>query len=250
MPIFVLLNIQIHPVQKVIFRDIGLKDYSETWTYQGTLQKELIDKKLALRDLYKEDYVQQLKDTQRHYLLFCEHPHVYTLGRSGSEKNLLLSEETLLSKGATFFKINRGGDITYHGPGQIVGYPIFDMECFFSDVHQFVRYLEEIVIRTLAEYGLQGVRIKDYTGVWIEGTVKRKICAIGVHFSRWVTMHGFAFNINPQLEYFDYIIPCGIQEADKGVTSLSKELKREVPIAEVKEILKYQCATLFKFEYL
>lgn len=188
-----------------------------------------------------------------HHLLFCEHPPVMTLGRSGAEEHLLLDEAGLREKGIEFYKINRGGDITYHGPGQIVGYPIFDLDEFFTDVHRYVRYLEEAVIRTLAEHGIEDAyRIKEYTGVWLpqKGWLpKRKICAIGVHLSRWVTMHGFAFNVNTDLGYFRHIVPCGINDKDKDVTSLAKELGHAVDENEVKEKLRHHFAELFGFEF-
>lgn len=234
-------------MQKVVFQDLGLIRYKDAWAYQEEKLKELVDRKLKNLKLAPEE-----RETQRHYLLFCEHPPVYTLGKSGSMDNLLLDEQGLEREGFEFFKINRGGDITYHGPGQIVGYPIFDLDCFFTDVHRYVRYLEEAVVRTIAEYGLEGMRVKGYTGVWLEADgalPKRKICAIGVHLSRWVTMHGFAFNVNTQLSHFENIIPCGIDDKDKDVTSLSRELGREAGIDEVKEKLRWHFADLFGFEF-
>lgn len=236
-------------MQKVVFQDLGLMDYKAAWDYQQLRHKELIDNKMNNRELQKAGKEIQ---TQQHYLLLCEHPPVYTLGKSGSMENLLLSEQELEREGFQFYKINRGGDITYHGPGQIVGYPIFDLDEFFTDVHQYVRYLEEIILLTLQEYDLKGIRIPGYTGVWLEseGSLpKRKICAIGVHLSRWVTLHGFAFNINTELNHFNHIIPCGINDSDKDVTSLAKELGREVPMAEVKQLLKRFFAEKFDFEY-
>lgn len=223
--------------------------YQEAWDYQTQLHQEIVEQKLALRKAG-----QDLSPTESglHYLIFCEHPPVYTLGKSGSIDNLLLDDAALAQAGFEFFKINRGGDITYHGPGQIVGYPIFDLDRFFTDVHRYVRYLEEAVIRTLAEYGLKGIRVEKYTGVWLEETEQlplRKICAIGVHLSRWVSMHGFAFNINTQLAHFNNIIPCGIADEDKTVTSLSKELGREMDIEEVKARLKDHFAHLFGFTF-
>lgn len=234
-------------MQEVVFQDLGLIRYKDAWAYQEEKLKELVDRKLKNLKLEPEE-----RETQRHYLLFCEHPPVYTLGKSGSMDNLLLDEQGLEREGFEFFKINRGGDITYHGPGQIVGYPIFDLDCFFTDVHRYVRYLEEAVVRTIAEYGLEGTRVKGYTGVWLEaggGLPQRKICAIGVHLSRWVTMHGFAFNVNTQLSHFKNIIPCGIDDKDKDVTSLSRELGREADIDEVKEKLRWHFADLFGFEF-
>jgi len=236
-------------MQKVIFKDLGTISYREAWDYQQELLQQSIDTKRQNRDLKETN--RPLLDV-RHYLLFCQHPPVYTLGRSGSPEHLLLDEQGLREKGIEFFKINRGGDITYHGPGQIVGYPIIDLDEFFTDVHRYVRYLEEAIIRTLAEYGLEAMRIKEYTGVWLPQTnvfPKRKICAIGVHLSRWVTMHGFAFNINTDLQYFNHIIPCGINDSDKTVTSLAKELGRKVDEEEVKQKLKSHFATIFGFEF-
>lgn len=235
-------------MKKVIFKDLGRISYREAWDLQQSLLAELVERKMENRRRQKRG---EASLPQHHYLLFCEHPPVYTLGKSGSVDNLLLDEATLSHKGFEFFKINRGGDITYHGPGQIVGYPIFDLDCFFTDVHRYVRFLEEAVIRTLAEYGLESTRIKGYTGVWLEGgegEPARKICAIGVHLSRWVTMHGFAFNINTALDHFNYIIPCGIQEEGKEVTSLARELGREIPLPEVQQTLLRHFRELFEFE--
>lgn len=229
----------------VQLQELGLKDYKETWEYQQEIFQEILDTKVRNR---REDDQQLTNNT----LLIVEHPHVYTLGKSGDLSNLLLSQEQLVSKNATFYKINRGGDITYHGPGQIVGYPILDLENFFTDIHKYLRFLEEMVILTLAEYGLKAERSTGETGVWLDvGTpFARKICAMGVRASRWVTMHGFALNVNTNLGYFDHIIPCGIK--GKAVTSLHVELgKKEVSIPEVKEkLLKHFCA-LFeaKLEY-
>ncbi len=230
--------------ERVVFQDLGCIDYQKAWDYQTQLQREVIDAKLAARRSGVEP-----APGRRHYLLFCDHPPVYTLGKSGSAANLLLDSEQLRAQGFQYFKINRGGDITYHGPGQIVGYPIFDLDGFFTDVHRYVRYLEEAVIRTLAEYGIEAGREPGYTGVWIDGRPKRKICAIGVHLSRWVTMHGFAFNVCPQLDHFANIIPCGIQEADRDVTSMERELGRAIDVQEVKDRLKRHLATLFQFDF-
>jgi lipoyl(octanoyl) transferase len=236
-------------MEKVIFQDLGNISYRQAWDYQQGLLQELVDRKLANRLRRAEGLS---AGTQRHYLLFCEHPPVYTLGKSGSQDHLLLGEQELEKEGFEFFRINRGGDITYHGPGQIVGYPIFDLDCFFTDVHKYVRFLEEAVIRTLEDYGVAACRIEGLTGVWLDAKgflPKRKICAIGVHLSRWVTMHGFAFNVNTQLQHFRHIIPCGIADADKGVTSLEQELGRPVGLAEVKEKLRGHFAALFGFEW-
>ena len=205
-------------MNKVVkLEDLGLKDFKETWDYQEELFKAILDTKIKNR---REDAGLV---TNNHFL-FVEHPHVYTLGKSGDLSNLLLSESQLAEKGATFYKINRGGDITYHGPGQIVGYPILDLDNFFTDIHKYLRFLEEVIILTLAEYGLKTERSPGETGVWLDvGTpFARKICAMGVRASRWVTMHGFALNVNADLGYFDNIIPCGIK--GKAVTSLNNEL--------------------------
>jgi len=224
---------------KVVFQDLGLIDYKEAWEYQEKRFDEIIAIKKNNR---KEDR----QDPTQSYLLFCEHPHVYTLGKSGKESHLLVNQEYLKSRGATFYKINRGGDITYHGPGQIVGYPIFDLDNFFTDIHKYLRFLEEAVIHTLSDYGIVGERSKGETGVWLDvgKPNARKICALGVRSSRWVTMHGFAFNVNCDLSYFGNIIPCGI--ADKSVTSMQKELSRELNMNEVKEKLKGYLANQFE----
>ena len=215
-------------------QDLGLQDYKTTWEYQEKLFKEVVDLKIQNR---REETNLQTPN----YFLFVEHPHVYTLGKSGDLENLLLNEKQLEAKGATFYKINRGGDITYHGPGQIVGYPILDLENFFTDIHKYLRFLEEAIILTLQEYGLESGRSEGETGVWlgVETPFARKICALGVRASRWVTMHGFALNVNVDLGYFDNIIPCGIR--GKAVTSLNVELGVEkVDEAEVKaKILKH-----------
>ena len=229
--------------KKVEFQDLGLIDYKKCWDFQEELFSEILTVKSSNR---KEDK----KVATKNHLIFCEHPHVYTLGKSGDEKNLLVNEDYLKSRGATFHKINRGGDITYHGPGQIVGYPILDLDNFFTDIHKYLRFLEEAVILTLKEYGLESERSPGETGVWFDvGTPKaRKICAFGVKSSRWVTMHGFAFNINSDLSYFGNIIPCGI--ADKKVTSLEKELEREMDFEEVKNKVKTHLIELFEMEII
>lgn len=238
--------------QIVRFLDLGHTDYQAAWDFQTALHRTLVENKLARRGLPPGSYPQD------HHLIFVEHSPVYTLGKSGSMKHLLLSEEELSVRGIQFFPINRGGDITFHGPGQVVGYPILDLECFFTDVHRYVRSIEEVVIRTLAEYGIEGYRVEKYTGVWVRDGSKlpesqvsqRKICAIGVHLSRWVSLHGFAFNINTPLEYFDYIVPCGIDDEDKTVTSLAQELGSPVDIEEVKEKLKRHFADVFECQVL
>ncbi len=223
-------------------QELGVKDYKETWDYQEQLFKEIVDLKIKNK---REDT--HLKTPN--YFLFVEHPHVYTMGKSGDISNLLISEEKLIEIEATYYKINRGGDITYHGPGQIVGYPILDLENFFTDIHKYMRFLEEVIIRTLADYGLKGERSKGETGVWFDvGTpFARKICAFGVRASRWVTMHGFALNVNANLGYFNHMIPCGIK--GKAVTSLHVELGNdEIPIAEVKEKLLRHFSEIFETE--
>ncbi len=232
-------------MQQVHFQDLGLIDYKEAWDYQEEIFKKNIDKKIINR---RED--KEIENT-KHHLLFCEHPHVYTLGKSGDESNLLLSEALLKQKGATYYKINRGGDITYHGPGQIVGYPILDLDKFFTDIHKYLRFLEEMIILTLAEYELKAGRYEGFTGVWLDAdnpTKARKICAMGVRCSRWVTMHGFAFNINSDLDYFANIVPCGI--TDKQVTSLEQELNRKIDVNEVKEKLKKHFSQIFDAEII
>lgn len=223
-------------------QDLGIKDYKETWDYQEVLFDEIIQQKIANRRNATSH------PTSNHFL-FVEHPHVYTLGKSGDLSNLLLSEAQLAEKGATFYKINRGGDITYHGPGQVVGYPILDLENFFTDIHKYLRLLEEMIILCMADYGLKGERSPGETGVWLDvGTpFARKICAMGVRASRWATMHGFAFNVNANLGYFDNIVPCGIK--DKAVTSLHVELGRsEIPMQEVKDKLMQYFLQLFEAE--
>ena len=228
--------------KNVALQDLGLKDYKETWDYQELLFQKTVDLKIKNR---REETI---LPTPNH-LLFVEHPHVYTLGKSGDIDNLLVDEKVLSEKGAKFYKINRGGDITYHGPGQIVGYPILDLDNFFTDIHKFLRFLEETVILTLAEYGLKAERSKGETGVWLDvGTpFARKICAMGVRASRWVTMHGFALNVNADLGYFDLMIPCGIK--GKAVTSLNVELgQQKVDMEKVKLKLLKHFALLFEAE--
>ena len=227
--------------KRVEIKDLGLKDYKETWDYQESLFKGIVDSKIGNRNLEKPL-------PTNNYFLFVEHPHVYTLGKSGDISNLLLNEQQLKAKGASFYKINRGGDITYHGPGQIVGYPILDLENFFTDIHKYLRLLEEMIILTLAEYNLKAERSPGETGVWLDvGTpFARKICAMGVRASRWVTMHGFALNANANLGYFDNIVPCGIR--GKSVTSMAAELGKEVDLGEVKEKLLKHFQNLFEAE--
>lgn len=230
--------------KKVLLQDLGLKDYKDTWDFQEELFQQTLDIKIR-----NKREVASL-ETPNHFL-FVEHPHVFTLGKSGDFSNLLIDEKQLEEKGAKFYKINRGGDITYHGPGQIVGYPILDLDNFFTDIHKYLRLLEEMVILTLEEYGLKAERSKGETGVWLDvGTpFARKICAMGVRASRWVTMHGFALNVDSNLGYFDLMIPCGIK--DKAVTSLNVELgKKEVDLVEVKQKLLRHFEVLFEAEFI
>lgn len=229
--------------KKVKFIDWGLTGYQEAWDKQEVLFNETV----ALKTKNRTENTQILTSN---YLIFCEHPHVYTLGKSGKPENLLLDEKGLFEKQATYHKINRGGDITYHGPGQIVGYPILDLDHFFTDIHLYLRTLEEAVILTLADYGIAAGRYPGYTGVWLDADNEkaRKICAMGVRCSRWVTMHGFAFNVNTDLAYFKNIVPCGID--DKDVTSMERELGGQVNIEDVKNKLKNHIAQLFNMELL
>lgn len=222
--------------------DWGLIDYKKAWEQQETLFKQNIDLKIAQRK-------GETEEKTKNYLVFCEHPHVYTLGKSGDENHLLLKPSFLETIGASYYKINRGGDITYHGPGQLVAYPVFDLEYFFTDIHKYMRFLEEGVILTLKDFGIDAGRVDGLTGVWIDGgtPIERKICAMGVKSSRWVTMHGIGFNINTDLSYFNHIVPCGIQ--DKAVTSLEKELEKKVDIDLVKTKLAMYYSKLFNYEY-
>ena len=227
--------------KKVTFEDWGLTEYQQAWDRQETIFANTVRQKTDNR-------INGTSHPTPNYLIFTEHPHVYTLGKSGKPENLLLTAEELTQKQATYHKINRGGDITYHGPGQIVGYPILDLDNFFTDIHLYLRTLEEAIIRTLEEYGITAGRYPGYTGVWLDAdnARARKICAMGVRASRWVTMHGFAFNVNTDLAYFGHIVPCGID--DKDVTSLQRELGRPVAIQDVKTKLKAHLATLFGME--
>ncbi|MBK6364231.1 MAG: lipoyl(octanoyl) transferase LipB [Saprospiraceae bacterium] len=235
-------------MHKVKYEWIEGKSYEEVWAIQTSLHNELKERKKT-KTLHESNI--ELSD---HHLIFCQHSHVYTLGKSGDISHLLLDTEGLTEKGVEYFKINRGGDITYHGPGQITGYPILDLECFYTDVHRYVREIEEVIIQTLDFYQIKGIRIPAYTGVWVEDIHEegqfRKICAIGVHLSRWVTLHGFAFNVNTDLKYFDHIIPCGIEETNLSVTSLQRELGRQVDIFDVSEQLKTQFEKIFKFKII
>lgn len=229
--------------KKVKFEELGLKNYLEAFEYQQNLMDKTIEIKTKNRDLTEEN-----QEVTPNYLLFVEHPHVYTLGKSGDEHNMLANAEKLKEINATFVKTNRGGDITYHGFGQIVGYPIMDLDNFKSDIHLYMRNLEEVIIRTIAEYGLKGERSEGETGVWLDvgKPYARKICALGVKTSRWVTMHGFALNVNTDLRYFEYIIPCGIK--DKAVTSIKRELEKEVNTEEVKQKIKKHFEDVFGAE--
>ena len=227
---------------EVIIHRLGLIDYKQAWDYQENIFKEIVDLKIKNRN----------EDTNilpQNHLVFCEHPNVYTLGKSGKEDHLLLDKKGLLDNDVSFYKINRGGDITYHGPGQLVVYPIFDLEQFFTDIHKYMRLLEEAVIMTLQEYGIIAQRMEGQTGVWLGvGSIEsRKICAMGVKSSRWVTMHGLGFNVNSDLRYFDHIIPCGI--SDKSVTSMANELGEEVDMNELSNKLLVNMANLFEFTY-
>lgn len=230
----------------VIVKDLGLMDYKACWDYQEALFNSIVEQKTKNRHLQEPDSI-----TTKNYLLLVEHPHVYTLGKSGDEKNLLVNESELKENNASYYKINRGGDITYHGPGQLVVYPILDLDHFFTDIHKYLRLLEETVILTLKEFGIVGERSKGETGVWLEPDAPgkaRKICAMGVKCSRWVTMHGLALNVNSDLNYFNNIIPCGI--TDKAVTSIQKELNHSVDMKEVKKFLLNHFESLFAAELI
>ena len=227
---------------EVIIHQLGLIDYKQAWDYQENIFKEIVDLKIKNRN-------EATNILPQNHLVFCEHPNVYTLGKSGKEDHLLLDKKGLLDNDVSFYKINRGGDITYHGPGQLVVYPIFDLEQFFTDIHKYMRLLEEAVIITLQEYGIIAQRMEGQTGVWLGvGSIEvRKICAMGVKSSRWVTMHGLGFNVNSDLRYFDHIIPCGI--SDKSVTSMAFELGEEVDMKELSNKLLVNMANLFEFTY-
>lgn len=229
-------------MQNIIFEDLGRMGYQVAWDYQEALFKEIHDVKVANWELAKE-----AQTPTKNYLLFCEHPPVFTLGKSGDMANLLLNTEQMQERGIEFVRTNRGGDITYHGPGQIVGYPVLDLDNFFTDIHKYMRLMEESIICALAEYGIEGSRMDQYTGVWLDPDdpqKARKICAMGVKCSRWITMHGFALNVNTDLTYFDYIVPCGI--ADKAVTSMQKELGKVIEVEAVKQKIKHHFARLFE----
>lgn len=231
-------------MERVAFQDLGRMDYQSAWDYQDVLMKENLEIKAEAYQTGASVDPKALPT--RHHLLFVEHPPVYTLGKSGKMEHVLINEQQRKEKGISFFQTNRGGDITFHGPGQIVGYPIFDLEKFYTDIGRYLRELEEVMIRTLKEYGIEAGRSAGETGVWIDADVRgkeRKICAMGVRCSRWVTMHGFALNVNTDLNYFNFIIPCGIQ--NKKVTSMQMELGREVDMEEVKEKLKRNFEKVF-----
>jgi len=237
--------------KRVFFQDWGLTDYKEAWDRQEALFGQTVELKTKIRNrkiTSEGDEYSEEDELTPNYLIFCEHPHVYTLGKSGKPEHLLLDEKGLKEKNAVFYPINRGGDITYHGPGQIVGYPILDLDNFFTDIHLYLRTLEEAVILTMADYGLKGDRYPGYTGVWLDPDNEnaRKICAMGVRCSRWVTMHGFAFNINTDLDYFKNIVPCGID--NKAVTSMQKELGKKADIEGIKKNLKHHISVLFDME--
>lgn len=231
----------------VIYEEISGTPYQEVWDYQSDIHNKLKEQKRTWRN------DESLKIPQDHRLLMCEHPHVYTLGKSGSEDHLLIDEEMRTKEQISYFKINRGGDITYHGPGQLTVYPILDLEEFYTDLHRYVRELEEAVILMLATYGIEGYREPDYTGVWVKPnemySKKRKICAIGVHMSRWVTLHGLALNVNTDLSMFGHIVPCGIVDEDKTVTSIQQELGKKIDLQDAKSRLKATFAQVFGFSY-
>lgn len=235
--------------KKAIYTDLGIIGYEAALQEQYGYQQKLIQRKLNIRDGKQTAESEGLI----HNLFFCEHKPVYTLGKSGSFDNLLLNEKQLTGKGIEFYKSSRGGDITYHGPGQLVGYPVFDLDDFYHDVHKFVRDIEEVIILSLKDYGIDSMRIPGLTGVWIKGRGKakdRKICAIGIHISRWVTLHGFALNVNTDLDYFSGIIPCGIEDKTKDVTSIEKELGKTVDFDDVKHNVKQKFKMVFDLEFL
>jgi lipoyl(octanoyl) transferase len=228
---------------KVTCHFLGRIDYKTAWEFQEKLFQEGVQQKIAVRN-------GESTDLPKNHLIFCEHPHVFTLGKSGDRQHLLIDQTELDEKEAQFYQINRGGDITYHGPGQLVVYPIFDLEQFFTDIHKYMRFLEEAVIRLMAKFGVEGDRFEGMTGVWLEPTTPRarKICAMGVKSSRWMTMHGIGFNICTDLSFFNHIVPCGIQ--DKAVTSLEKELNRSISVDEIIPILLKELSELFGFEVI
>lgn len=234
-------------MRQVEFKDLGTIEYGEAWQKQEELLKNAVEEK-SRRITSGKDYLpQEIKN----YLLLCEHPHVYTLGKSGQKENLLITDERLKEINATYYKTNRGGDITYHGPGQIVGYPVLDLEQFYTDLGKYMRNLEEVIIKTIAHWGIKGERLEGATGVWLDAdnpAKARKICAMGVKASRWVTIHGFALNVNTDMRYFDYIVPCGI--TDKQVTSIEKELDKRLDLNDVKTVLKSEFQKVFEAELI
>lgn len=235
--------------QTILFKDLGIQPYKQVWDFQELLLQENVAKKLARHSAGAN--AESPEFITKNHLLFVEHPPVYTLGKTGHEEYVLISEEERIAKGIEYYHINRGGDITFHGPGQLVGYPILDLELFFTDIGRYLRNLEEVIIKTIGEFGIKGGRSKGETGVWIDADIKgreRKICAMGVRCSRWITMHGWALNVNTDLSYFNYIIPCGIK--DKAVTSMQKELGSEVDFEEVKKVLREKFAEIFDAEII
>lgn len=235
--------------QTILFKDLGIQPYKQVWDFQELLLQENVAKKLARHSAGANAGSPEF--ITKNHLLFVEHPPVYTLGKTGHEEYVLISEEERIAKGIEYYHINRGGDITFHGPGQLVGYPILDLELFFTDIGRYLRNLEEVIIKTIGEFGIKGGRSKGETGVWIDADIKgceRKICAMGVRCSRWITMHGWALNVNTDLSYFNYIIPCGIK--DKAVTSMQKELGSEVDFEEVKKVLREKFAEIFDAEII
>lgn len=237
-------------LQKVEGLDWGSLSYSEAWDRQQCLHDEIKDAKIFNRRCKDKDQIMVLPS---HKLVFCEHNPVFTLGKSGKAEHLLSNPELLAKEGFDFYKINRGGDITYHGPGQVVCYPIFDLDQFYTDVHKYVRMLEQIVIDTISEYDIVGQRLKEFTGVWVKDSnddTLKKICAIGVHLSRWVTMHGFALNVNTNLDHFKYIVPCGISSEDKGICSMSSLIGRDVDINAVKATIRAKFEAHFKIKLI
>ena len=229
--------------KNVFFKDLGLIDYKECWDYQENVFLET----LKLKSLNRKE---NKNIPTKNFMIFCEHPHVYTIGKNGNKNNLLVNSQYLKSKKTKFYETNRGGDITYHGPGQLVAYPVLDLDNFFSDIHKYLRLLEEVVILTLKDYGIKGERSEGETGVWLDVGLHnaRKICAFGVKSSRWVTMHGLALNINPDLSFFNHIVPCGIY--DKGVTSISKEIKKDVCMEEIKNKMKLHFKNVFNINFI
>ncbi|MDG1037073.1 MAG: lipoyl(octanoyl) transferase LipB [Crocinitomicaceae bacterium] len=229
-------------MSEVHYHNLGLIDYKEAWDFQEKIFKATVDQKIRIRN-------GESNEPTMNHIFFCQHPHVFTLGKSGKKEHLLLNEQKLEEMNARYYEINRGGDITYHGPGQLVVYPIFDLDHFFTDIHKYLRFLEEAVIQTLAEYDIVSGRVDGLTGVWIDSDkpTARKICALGVKSSRWVTMHGIGFNVNSDLSYFSHIVPCGIN--DKAVTSIKEELGREIDFNEVSSILKTKLAQQFGYTY-